>query len=294
MDQDLERRNFLKFGSMGAALAGAAVLTSASLKTGEAYAQAASTSQLRTILDRGKLIVGTGSTNAPWHFENDKGELVGMDITMGKILAKGLFDDETKVEFVDEAPDQRIPNITTGKVDIVIQFMTISSARAQLINFSRPYYVEGIALLTRPDAVNKSFDALIKGGKETKVSILQNVDAEGTVHQVLPEAQVMQVDTQANVVQALDSKRVDAAAVDLSTVRWMVARTPDRYADSGKSWQNQLYGAGVKQGDLDWLTFVNTVFNVAMHGNDSTIYDKAFKEYFGVDLPARQTGFPSI
>ena len=294
MDQDLERRNFLKFGSMGAALAGAAVLTSASLKTGEAYAQAASTSQLRTILDRGKLIVGTGSTNAPWHFENDKGELVGMDITMGKILAKGLFDDETKVEFVDEAPDQRIPNITTGKVDIVIQFMTISSARAQLINFSRPYYVEGIALLTRPDAANKSFDALLKGGKETKVSVLQNVDAEGTVHQVLPEAQVMQVDTQANVVQALDSKRVDAAAVDLSTVRWMVARTPDRYADSGKSWQNQLYGAGVKQGDLDWLTFVNTCFNVAMHGNDSAVYDKAFKEYFGIDLPARATGFPSI
>ena len=294
MDQDLERRNFLKFGSMGVALAGAAALATVPLKPEQAYAQAASTSQLRTILERGKLIVGTGSTNAPWHFENDKGELVGMDITRGKILAKGLFDDETKVEFVDEAPDQRIPNITTGKVDIVIQFMTISSARAQLINFSRPYYVEGIALLTRPDAANKGFDALLKGGKETKVSILQNVDAEGTVHQVLPEAQVMQVDTQANVVQALDSKRVDAAAVDLSTVRWMVARTPDRYADSGKSWQNQLYGAGVKQGDLDWLTFVNTVFNVAMHGNDSAIYDKAFKEYFGVDLPARQTGFPSI
>ena len=294
MDQDLERRNFLKFGSMGAALAGAAVLASAPLKPEQAYAQAAPASQLRTVLERGKLIVGTGSTNAPWHFENDKGELVGMDITMAKILAKGLFDDETKVEFVDEAPDQRIPNITTGKVDIVIQFMTISAARAQLINFSRPYYVEGIALLTRPDAANKSFDALLKGGKETKVSILQNVDAEGTVHQVLPEATVMQVDTQANVVQALDSKRVDAAAVDLSTVRWMVARTPDRYADSGKAWQNQLYGAGVRQGDLDWLTFVNTVFNVAMHGNDSGIYDKAFKEYFGVDLPARATGFPSI
>jgi hypothetical protein len=41
MDQDLERRNFLKFGSMGAALAGAAVLASAQLKPEQAYAQAA-------------------------------------------------------------------------------------------------------------------------------------------------------------------------------------------------------------------------------------------------------------
>jgi len=33
---------------------------------------------------------------------------------------------------------------------------------------------------------------------------------------------------------------------------------------------------------------------VAMHGNDSAVYDKAFKEYFGVDLAPRATGFPSI
>ena len=227
-------------------------------------------------------------------FENDKGELVGMDIAMAKILAKGLFDDDSKVEFVQEDPAQRIPNVTTGKVDIVIQFMTVTPQRAQLINFSRPYYVEGIALLTRPDAANKGFDALLKGGAETKVSILQNVDADRYVHQVLPQAQVLQVDTQANVVQALESKRVDAAAVDLSTVRWMVAKNPGRYADSGKTWQSQLYSAGVKQGDLDWLTFVNTCFDVAMFGNDSAVYDAAFKEYFGVDLPPRVPGFPTI
>lgn len=293
MEQETARRNFLKFGT-GVALAGAAGLATAPLVAQKAYAQAASGSTLRTVLDRGKLMVGTGSTNAPWHFENDKGELVGMDIAMAKILAKGLFDDDSKVEFVQEDPAQRIPNVTTGKVDIVIQFMTVTPQRAQLINFSRPYYVEGIALLTRPDAANKGFDALLKGGADTKVSILQNVDSDRYVHQVLPQAQVLQVDTQANVVQALESKRVDAAAVDLSTVRWMVAKNPGRYADSGKTWQSQLYSAGVKQGDLDWLTFVNACFDVAMFGNDSAVYDAAFKEYFGVDLPPRVPGFPTI
>ncbi len=293
MEQETARRNFLKFGT-GTALAGAAGLATAPLVAQKAYAQATSGSTLRTVLDRGKLMVGTGSTNAPWHFENDKGELVGMDIAMAKILAKGLFDDDSKVEFVQEDPAQRIPNVTTGKVDIVIQFMTVTPQRAQLINFSRPYYVEGIALLTRPDAANKGFDALLKGGAGTKVSILQNVDADRYVHQVLPQAQVLQVDTQANVVQALESKRVDAAAVDLSTVRWMVAKNPGRYADSGKTWQSQLYSAGVKQGDLDWLTFVNTCLDVAMFGNDSAVYDAAFKEYFGVDLPPRVPGFPTI
>ena len=251
MTDNSQRRDFLKLSMGGIAIAGAAASIVA-VSGKQAAAQSASDSVLRTIIDRGHLIVGTGSTNAPWHFENDAGELVGMDITMGRILAKGLFDDATKVEFVKQDPAQRVPNVVTGKVDISIQFMTMSSQRAQLINFSRPYYVEGVALLTRPDADNKTFDKLLAGGSATRVSILQNVDAESGVHKVLPDAQVMQIDTQANVLQALEAKRVDAAAVDLSTVRWLVSRDPNRYFDAGKTWNAMLYGAALKQGDLDW------------------------------------------
>src|SRR5437870_3232758 len=100
------RRDVLKLGGLSAAVgvatlgAGAASL----LATGRAYAQAKSDSLLRTVLDRGRLLVGTGSTNAPWHFEDDKGQLTGMDITMARILAKGLFDDPAKVEFVKQDP----------------------------------------------------------------------------------------------------------------------------------------------------------------------------------------------
>jgi len=294
VEHEHARREFLKLGTTGLVVAGLAGATAATLTAQDAAAQAPGGSTLRTVLDRGKLVVGTGSTNAPWHFENEKGELVGMDITMARILAKGLFDDEKKVEFVRQDPAQRIPNITTGKVDIVIQFMTVTPTRAQLVAFTRPYYVEGIALLTRPDAPNRDFDKLLAGGSATKVSILQNVDAENSVHQALPQAQVTQVDTQANVIQALESRRVDAAAVDLSTVRWLVARNPNRYADSGKKWYSMLYSAAVRQGDPDWLNFVNTAFNVAMYGHLNELYDAAFKDYFGLDAPTRTPGFPSI
>jgi polar amino acid transport system substrate-binding protein len=289
------RRGILKGGGAGLAALGAAAATAGALVSArEAAAQSAEDSLLRTVLDRGKVIVGSGSTNAPWHFEDEGGNLVGMDITMARILAQGLFDDPDAVEFVQQDPAARIPNITTGKVDIVIQFMTVTAARAQLVNFTRPYYVEGIALLTRPDAERKSFDELMAGGSDTKVSILQNVDAERNVHLVLPESEVLLIDTQANVVQALDSNRVDAAAVDLSTVRWMVKRTPDRYFDSGKRWFSMLYAAAVRQGDLDWLHFVNTTFDVAIFSNQNPLYDAAFVDYFGEEVPPRPTGFPPI
>jgi polar amino acid transport system substrate-binding protein len=296
-DTVLQRRDVLKAGAalgLGSGLAATGVAAGTVLTPQLAYAQAAGDSLLRKVLDRGKLIVGTGSTNAPWHFEDEQGNLVGMDIAMARILALGLFDDESKVEYVRQDPDARIPNVTTGKVDITIQFMTVTPGRAQLVNFSRPYYVEGIALLTKPGSGKEKFDALLAGDSATKVSILQNVDAEQSVHAVLPNAEVLQIDTQANVIQALDSGRVDAAAVDLSTVWWMAKRAPDKYADSGKKWYSMLYSAALRQGDLDWLRFVNTTWDVAMYGHYNQIYDKAFFDYFGLQPPTREPGFPKI
>ena len=262
------------------------------VSTGQAMAQ--QQGKLDEVLARGHLIVGTGSTNAPWHFKDESGNLVGFDIDIAKIIAKGLFDDPTKIEYVRQEADARIPNVTTGKVDITIQFMTVTAGRAQLVNFTRPYYVEGIALLTKPGSAKEKFDALLAGGSGTKVSILQNVDAEQSVHEVLPQAEVLQIDSQANVIQALEAGRADAAAVDLSTVWWMVKRTPDKYADSGKKWFSMLYSAALRQGDPDWLQFVNTTWNVAMFGHNNAIYDKAFSDYFGLQPPVREPGFPQI
>ena len=220
------RRAAIGAGGVGVAggLIAAAAAGASLIDPKKAYAQAAGDSLLRTVLDRGNLIVGTGSTNAPWHFEDEQGKLTGMDIAMARILAMGLFDDETKIEFVLQDPAARIPNIATGKVDITIQFMTVTPGRAQQVAFTRPYYIEGIALLTKPGSPMQEFAALEGGGANTKVSILQNVDAEQSVHTVLPQAQVLQIDTQANVIQALEAGRVDAAAVDLSTVGWMTKR----------------------------------------------------------------------
>ena len=41
---------------------------------------------LQRVLDRGKLIVGTGSTNAPWHFKDASGKLVGFDVDIGPLF----------------------------------------------------------------------------------------------------------------------------------------------------------------------------------------------------------------
>lgn len=255
-------------------------------------AMAQEKSLLDDVLARGKLIVGTGSTNAPWHFKDEQGNLVGFDIDIAKMIATGLFKDPTKIEFVEQSSDARIPNVTTGKVDITCQFMTVTAERAQQVAVTIPYYREGVGLLLKSDGKYKSFDELKKAGSGAVISVLQNVYAEDMVHAALPEAKVDQYESVDLMYQALDSGQADGAATDQSSVQWLVVQQPGKYVDSGYGWGPQSYSCAVKRGDQQWLNFVNTVLHEAMTGVDFPTYQASFKKWFGVDLPVPAIGFP--
>ncbi len=77
-----------------------------------------------------------------------------------------LFDDPNKVEYVNQSSDARIPNITTGKVDITCQFMTVTGARAQQVAFTIPYYREGVGLMMKAGGPYADFAAAEGGGRQ--------------------------------------------------------------------------------------------------------------------------------
>ena len=176
------------FGLSAAGATGAVVAASALAAPliREARAQSTSGSRLQTVLDRGHVIVGTGSTNPPWHFEDETGKLVGMDIDLAKLLAKGLFEDPEKVEFVLGAAEARIPNLVTDKVDVIFQFMTITPGRAQQAEFTIPYYREGVGFMMMKGADHQTYDDLKAGGSDVTISALQNVFIEDWIHLACP------------------------------------------------------------------------------------------------------------
>jgi polar amino acid transport system substrate-binding protein len=286
----LSRRSFLgKTFAAGAAALGylgvrSKVASAATAQQGE--------SLLYKVLNRGKLVVGTGSGNPPWHFEDQAGNLEGFDITMASLLAKGLFNDPKAIEFVRQKPDARVPNLQANKVDVVFQFMTVNAQRAQLAEFSIPYYREGVNTLLLKNSPYNGAKDLAAAGDKVNISVLQNVFADDLVHDAMPKAKILQLDTQANVMLALDSGRVDAAAVDDSTVRWMAAQEPNKYKVGDTGWWPQTYAAAVKPGDQIWLNYINTILHEAMTGVEFAEYSAGFKKYFGQEIPPPKTGFP--
>lgn len=211
---------------------------------------------------------------------------------MGRIIAKALFGDPEKIEYVNQSSDARIPNITTNKVDITCQFMTVTGERAQQIAFTIPYYREGVGLMLKSDGKYADYAALKAAGSSVTVSVLQNVYAEAMVHAALPEATVDQYESVDLIYQALESGRADTVATDQSSLAWYMTQNPDRYKDAGYGWNPQTYACGVKRGDQDWLNFVNTALHEAMTGVDFDFYAKSFKTWFGKDLTPPQIGFP--
>ncbi|MCP1455465.1 transporter substrate-binding domain-containing protein [Pseudomonas kilonensis] len=254
-------------------------------------AQAAD-SKLESVLQRGKLIVGTGSTNAPWHFQGADGKLQGFDIDIARMVAKGLFNDPEKVEFVVQSSDARIPNLLTDKVDMSCQFITVTASRAQQVAFTLPYYREGVGLLLPANSKYKEIEDLKTAGDGVTVAVLQNVYAEELVHQALPKAKVDQYDSVDLMYQAVNSGRADAAATDQSSVKYLMVQNPGRYRSPAYAWSPQTYACAVKRGDQDWLNFVNTTLHEAMTGVEFPTYAASFKQWFGVELPSPAIGFP--
>lgn len=75
-----------------------------------------------------------GSIDAKTH------EIVGYDVDFAKALAKSLG---VKLELVATNPANRIPLLQSGKADLIVADITITPERAQVIDFSTPYFVTG-------------------------------------------------------------------------------------------------------------------------------------------------------
>jgi len=255
-------------------------------------------SKLQTVLDRGYLLVGTGSANVPWHFIDEKGELVGFDIEMARILAIGLFNDPTKVKFVEQSPDARIPNLLTNKVDIVIQFMTITPGRGQLVAFSVPYYTEATALLIPADGKYKNYEemvAAIKDGETITMATLLNIESNVLVQELLEGAVGTEYETVGLELQAINSGRADACSIDLSSALWLAKKEPEKYLLADRTAREMNNAAAMSPNDQVWINFVNLVFQDAMSGYTFKLYNDAYAKWFGgVELSEPKVGKPQI
>ncbi len=92
---------------------------------------------LEDIKSKGELVLSTDANYAPQSFIDDKGKLAGFDIDTAKEVAKRLG---VKIKFVTPDWDLIVAGKWVGRWDLSIGSMTITGARAKVVDFSIPYY----------------------------------------------------------------------------------------------------------------------------------------------------------
>ena len=104
------------------------------------------------IVTRGELVVAVLGVDQPPFFEQQHGQLVGIDIDMAKEIAAKLG---VKVRFNRDAKtfDSVVSLLANGDADMAISKLSRTLSRAQVISFSTPYIRLHRALAAQPREV---------------------------------------------------------------------------------------------------------------------------------------------
>lgn len=110
--------------------------------------------------------IATDTTFAPFEFENDKGEMVGIDLDLLEAIAEDQgFEYELQLIGFSAA----VTALEAGEVDGVIAGMSITEERAKKYDFSEPYFDSGIGMAVLENSEIESYDDL--AGKQVAAKI---------------------------------------------------------------------------------------------------------------------------
>ena len=247
-------------------------------------------SLLETVLGRGKLVVATWSTAPPLCFTDDKGQLVGFDIDIARMISKALFNDESKVEFIVVTSEGRWPAVLSGRADFGIADTTVYPDRAIRIAFTRPYMDSGISVLVRKDAGVHTLAAL--NSDKYTLANLSNPQSADRAKRFLPNMKALTFDSVGAMFLAVKSGQAQALQIDTPIVDWYAANNPELEELSEMLSVVQNNAIFLKPGDFQWWLFLDTVVQELRDGSRFEEYSAAFRKWFGKDPPPQRFYLP--
>lgn len=101
--------------------------------------------------------IATDTTFAPFEFENENGEMVGIDLDILKAIAE---DQGFQYDLVVAGFSAAVTGLEAGEYDGVIAGMSINPDREEKYDFSEPYYDSGVGMAVAADSDIASYDDL--------------------------------------------------------------------------------------------------------------------------------------
>ncbi|MGT2829628.1 ABC transporter substrate-binding protein/permease [Streptococcus hillyeri] len=213
------------------------------------------------------------SSFAPFEFQDDSGNYVGIDIELIKAIAK---QQDFTIEITNPGFDAALNAVQAGQADAVIAGMSITDARREIFDFSDPYYTSNILLAVKKGTVVKEYADLsgktvaAKNGTASYNFLEKHEKEYGYKLKAFDEASTM--------YDSLNSGSVDALMDDEAVLKYAIQQgrdfdTPLAGEKSGE------YGFAVKTGtNPELLAMFNNGLAVLKESGE---YDNIINKYLG-------------
>jgi polar amino acid transport system substrate-binding protein len=214
-------------------------------------------SAMRTIQDRGRLIVGVDQNTYLFGFRDAaSGQIVGFDIDIAREVARAIFGDPDKIQLKAITSAQRIPYVSDGTVDLVADTMTINCARWKQVAFSTDYYNAGQRVLVAKSSPVKGIADL--GGKKVCAAAGSTsiVNIANAASKPVPVA----VSDWTDCLVLLQQNQIDAISTDDTILAGLAAQDPNLHL-VGDPFTQEPYGLAMKKESADLVGFVNGVLD---------------------------------
>lgn len=228
--------------------------------------------RLDDIKKTGVLKVASFDSNPPFGFVDQKSrQITGLDVDFAQALADKLG---VKLEVLPTNPANRVPLLTSNKVDLVLANFTITEERAKQVDFSIPYFASGQQFLAKKGVLSSP---------EQLSSLRIGVD-KGTVNEIVlrekyPQAKLVAYDDTPFAFTALRNGNVQAITQDGPKLIGLLANVPDKenYEIPAFSISEDLIGIGIPKGETALKSFVDeTLLELESQGKAQAIYDVWF------------------
>lgn len=221
------------------------------------------------ISKRGVMKVGLGIF-VPWSFKDKDGNLVGFEVDVATKLAEDMG---VEVEFVPTEWSGIIPALLTGKFDVIIGGMGITTERALKVNFSLPYEYSGMDCVVNKKML-PGITSLEQLNKENIILALHmGATPVAAAKKFTPKAQVHQFDNDEAVLQDVLNGNAHAAFSSSPTPAFWAADYPDvLYRPlKGELFTKEPNCFALPKGDADAMFF----FNSWIMNNEAWLKDRA-------------------
>ncbi|WP_456450619.1 substrate-binding periplasmic protein [Hydrogenimonas sp.] len=168
----------------------------------------------------GPLVVGMDGDHPPFTFENDKGELVGIEVDFARALEKELG----RKVIIRKLPWHALRlRLLDGTVDVVMSGVSITKKRAETVLFTRPYMEVSQMALMRVGAFMPNPGSQ---GAGMRLAYLRYTTGEMLVERLFAKAQQYPVESIERGIALLLNGTVDYLFADSPTIWFYLSVHP--------------------------------------------------------------------